>query len=241
MGSRRSIILPASAPTNTQSKPSLDVNNTPLRRLFVLATIRILCRMIPRRGPVLMVSKNLCIKVGFLKQPAEAVTMQFIAKHTSIPVPKVYCAFEPKGCKYILMERVEGHILKDDWLERSAESKGKILAQLKDMIDQLRRIPPPSGQGISNVAGGALFDGYGGEIEDASDANRLVEWHNQYCGKPTFTHGDLSILNIIARGDKVVGIIDWETAGWWPEYWEYTGNILVRGMATRTTSFGETR
>ena len=29
-------------------------------------------------------------------------------------------------------------------------------------------------------------------------------------------------MNIIVRGDKVVGIIDWETAGWWPEYWEYT-------------------
>jgi len=29
-------------------------------------------------------------------------------------------------------------------------------------------------------------------------------------------------MNIIVRGDEVVGIIDWETAGWWPEYWEYT-------------------
>jgi hypothetical protein len=29
-------------------------------------------------------------------------------------------------------------------------------------------------------------------------------------------------MNIIVRGDEVVGNIDWETAGWWPEYWEYT-------------------
>lgn len=27
-----------------------------------------------------------------------------------------------------------------------------------------------------------------------------------------FTHGDLSSLNILACGDKVVGIVDWETA-----------------------------
>jgi len=79
--------------------------------------------------------------------------MQFVAKHTSIPVPKVYCAFERKGYKYILMERVQGHILRDNWLERSAESKEKILAQIKNMVEQMRRIPPPSGQGISNVAG----------------------------------------------------------------------------------------
>lgn len=37
-----------------------------------------------------------------------------------------------------------------------------------------------------------------------------------------FTHGDLSSLNILACGDKVVGIVDWETAGWYPSYWEYT-------------------
>ncbi|WPG99016.1 Hypothetical protein R9X50_00181800 [Acrodontium crateriforme] len=39
---------------------------------------------------------------------------------------------------------------------------------------------------------------------------------------PVFTHGDLSSLNILARGDDIVGIIDWETAGWYPSYWEYT-------------------
>lgn len=39
---------------------------------------------------------------------------------------------------------------------------------------------------------------------------------------PVFTHGDLSSLNILVRSDEVVGIIDWETAGWYPSYWEYT-------------------
>ena len=35
-------------------------------------------------------------------------------------------------------------------------------------------------------------------------------------------HGDLSSLNILVRGDEIVGIIDWETAGWYPSYWEYS-------------------
>lgn len=193
-----------------------------------------------------MLSKKFCIKVGTLKQPAEAATLRFVAENTSIPVPKVYCAFERKGCKYILMERVHGRTLREDWSERSSKSKAKILAQIQNMVDQIRRIPSPHDQGISNVAGGPLFDGrlsggsyhgpfdtvqdfhkylregYEGEREDAHEANSLVESHNRSCGKPKFTHGDLSTLNIIARGDDVVGIIDWETAGWWPEYWEYT-------------------
>ncbi|KAI5455828.1 hypothetical protein BGZ63DRAFT_340010, partial [Mariannaea sp. PMI_226] len=36
------------------------------------------------------------------------------------------------------------------------------------------------------------------------------------------THGDLSSLNILVRGDEVVGVVEWETAGWFPSYWEYT-------------------
>jgi hypothetical protein len=41
-------------------------------------------------------------------------------------------------------------------------------------------------------------------------------------GFTTFTHGDLSSLNILARNDNAVGIINWETAIWFPPYWEYT-------------------
>jgi len=37
-----------------------------------------------------------------------------------------------------------------------------------------------------------------------------------------FTHGDLSSLNILTHGDVVVAVIDWETSGWYPSYWEYT-------------------
>jgi thiamine kinase-like enzyme len=37
-----------------------------------------------------------------------------------------------------------------------------------------------------------------------------------------FTHGDLSSLNVLASGDKITGIVDWETAGWYPSYWEYS-------------------
>lgn len=44
---------------------------------------------------------------------------------------------------------------------------------------------------------------------------------------PVFTHGDLNPSNIFVRGDEVVGIIDWETAGWYPNYWEYTSSWTV--------------
>lgn len=45
----------------------------------------------------------------------------------------------------------------------------------------------------------------------------LISFHDQEWGSPVFTHGDLSSLNM-ANGDIIIGIIDWETAGWMPPY-----------------------
>ncbi|KAK4243140.1 kinase-like domain-containing protein [Corynascus novoguineensis] len=40
-------------------------------------------------------------------------------------------------------------------------------------------------------------------------------------GKPTFTHGDLNTTNLMLRPDGTVVVLDWQTAGWYPRYWEY--------------------
>lgn len=50
----------------------------------------------------------------------------------------------------------------------------------------------------------------------------LINLHDRAWPPLVFTHGDLSSLNILVREDEVVGIIDWETSGWLPSYWEYT-------------------
>ncbi|RAH70030.1 uncharacterized protein BO66DRAFT_438735 [Aspergillus aculeatinus CBS 121060] len=36
-----------------------------------------------------------------------------------------------------------------------------------------------------------------------------------------FTHGDFAPRNILVEGDRVTAVLDWEDAGWYPEYWEY--------------------
>ena len=36
-----------------------------------------------------------------------------------------------------------------------------------------------------------------------------------------FTHADLSPGNIMVDKGHVMGILDWQEAGWYPEYWEY--------------------
>lgn len=49
-------------------------------------------------------------------------------------------------------------------------------------------------------------------------ANKL----RQGSHKLTFTHGDFKAHNILAGDDgHLSGFLDWESAGWYPEYWEF--------------------
>ncbi|KAI1176474.1 kinase-like domain-containing protein [Nemania sp. FL0916] len=80
------------------------------------------------------------------------------------------------------------------------------------------------------------------EMDDAKDREIDQDWHDvakmirQQDGPwppPKFAHGDLNPFNILIRDGKVAAIIDWEFAGWYPHYWEYTsawfGNITKTG------------
>ncbi|KAF5710721.1 kinase-like domain-containing protein [Fusarium mundagurra] len=216
--------------------------------LYNLNKIPCVYRLRKHPGRILLVSSKLCIKATAFTTLTEANTMQFVANKTSIPVPKVHCSFEYKGRVYILMERIRGQDLSQDWTQRSEDSKARILAQMKTFITELRSIPPPEGVGVANVDGGPVFDQRlpdksfwgpfatiqefhrelrrGLELQDGEEAfpglRELVEFHNGPWEGPVFTHGDLSSLNIMAVGNTVTGILDWESAGWMPPYWEYT-------------------
>ena len=141
--------------TSTESQP---IDNTRLRRFLVLAAVKLLKRVVPSHGAVIFISTKLCIKFGPLRHLPEASTMRFIAQHTSIPVPKVYCAFTRKGWTYIAMQKINREILGSEWSKRSDDSRAKILQQLKRMVDEMRNIPPPRGQGVCNIDGGSIWD-----------------------------------------------------------------------------------
>lgn len=196
---------------------------------------------------------NFCIKLGSSVTLSEAHTMRFIARHTSIPVPQVYCAFTHHGKTYILMERIRGETVATRWRSLSDMSKSSIFNQLQQMIHELRSLPSQT-NGVFSIDGGPIHDirlqpsswGPFRTITDfhlslrnnitlesleapnslSSDTvlelKRLITFHESVQRAPVLTHGDLSSLNILIRDDKVVGVIDWDTAGWLPYYWEFT-------------------
>jgi hypothetical protein len=145
------------------------------------------------------------------------------------------------------MERIKGDIIGNGWVRRSEESKAKLLGQLKETIAKMRELQPPENIGVASVDGGTLFDCRDlgptlrfGPFDTTQDFHRylrrgmefdsrlnldvqdFINQQNNNKWPLKFTHGDLSSLNIIVRGDTLVGLIDWETAGWYPSYWEYT-------------------
>ncbi|EJU02363.1 hypothetical protein DACRYDRAFT_79168 [Dacryopinax primogenitus] len=50
---------------------------------------------------------------------------------------------------------------------------------------------------------------------------KLEKTFAKYDNTPTvFTHGDIADHNILIDGGRISGLIDWETSGWMPYYWE---------------------
>ncbi|TVY46266.1 hypothetical protein LOCC1_G004151 [Lachnellula occidentalis] len=77
--------------------------------------------------------------------------------------------------------------------------------------------------------------------QDWRDLREMAAKQDGAWSNLTFTHGDLNPFNIMIRGNQVVSIIDWESAGWYPFYWEYTsawcGNITRKWWQDRVIKF----
>ncbi|KAK3942108.1 serine threonine kinase [Diplogelasinospora grovesii] len=137
----------------------LAINNTRFRRWLTLVALKTTARLYQHCGPCLPISKRLLVKRGRWVHLTEAATMQFLAKNTSIPVPRVYCSFIRKNCAYIVMDRIPGDHLPKNWSNLSEADQASILAQLRRMLQELRSLTlPPGVVGVESCVGGSLRD-----------------------------------------------------------------------------------
>jgi aminoglycoside phosphotransferase (APT) family kinase protein len=91
----------------------------------------------------------------------EAKTLNFIAKRTSIPVPKVYDTWtHPRtpdvGC--LVMERIPGKSLRTQWRRLTSEQQEYVFIQLRPYLQELRKLPQPPPVGRIESLIGACFD-----------------------------------------------------------------------------------
>ncbi|KAI1163059.1 kinase-like protein [Nemania serpens] len=196
--------------------------------------------------PVYKVDSTTVVKSSKRVRLAEAEAMRFVRNNTSIPVPEVYNAYEDEesGHTRIIMEFIEGAELEEVWDTYSAAEKESVVAQLQGYMEELRQF---KGTFIGAIDGSwcddHFFDddrgGYGPfKNEDEFNAGIVKALKQgksrihvdvtcdifQECMKGheiVLTHNDFAPRNILVQGAKVVAIIDWELAGYYPDYWEY--------------------
>ncbi|KAJ0124414.1 protein kinase subdomain-containing protein [Diaporthe amygdali] len=112
----------------------------------------------PHVGHVYPLSRRMVVKTGSDVRLTEAATMKFIAEKTNIPVPRVLSAFLRNGAAYIVMEKIEGQELAKLWHHISDETRANLLGQLRQIVDELRALEPPSEFCVGSCTGGSLQD-----------------------------------------------------------------------------------
>lgn len=141
----------------------------------------------------------------------EAESLRFIRNATDIPVPNVLCDFEDDGAFYLITEYVEGVAMSDLPEEKKAivcEELHKHLATLHALKSE--RLGGPSGIVVPPYR----------VMKDHENDDWQLRPSDQ--AEFVFCHNDLSQQNIVVDPDtlKINGIIDWEYAGFYPEYFE---------------------
>ncbi|KAB8227632.1 aminoglycoside phosphotransferase family protein [Aspergillus alliaceus] len=160
-----------------------------------------------------------------IKGPCKKVeleAMQYVAKRTTVPVPKVFTVYPYHDARiHIEMEYIRGIDLETAWLDGHLshdQKKKHLISEIAGYVNQLRSLEPPHKGFVGSASGEGGLDGrdcaqvFGQEVTDS---------HTRYY-RSCFSHADLAPRNIIIENGKIAALIDWEYGGWYPEYWEYT-------------------
>ena len=176
---------------------------------------------------------------------SEVPNIQFVQEQTSIPVPTVIESWEERKHTLILMRRIPGEPLSNVWSKLTIDEKNKIAKQTAEYLQQLRALQSDKIQCLGGrpVFSNFLFKNEGsnevprgpfasddelwaemerGLNEKIPEAARVRLRQCMPSAMPyTFTHGDLTNVNIMVENGELTGIVDWETAGYFPVWWEY--------------------
>ncbi|OAA68588.1 Protein kinase-like domain protein [Niveomyces insectorum RCEF 264] len=181
--------------------------------------------------------------MGAREHPNEAVAMRFVQANTTIPVPAVIRSDWDR----ITMEYVEGQTLRQAWAVLTPGERATIMDQLRGYVAQLQALAGTQlgrldGQGVVLPS---IIPRSGGPFSTmAAFHTWLVQppkrlptesmyWHQitTQLGSSypiVFTHGDIAARNIMVRDGRIVALLDWEFAGWYPAYWDYV--FALRGL-----------
>lgn len=150
-------------------------------------------------------------RLGKERLQNEAESLRFIRRVSNIPVPTLYGSFEIDGAYFLIMEYVDG-----TGMSQLPEDQKKVVrAELSQHLAVLREIKSDRIGGPSGI----VIPPY--RVMDCTDNDswpRHLSEREDY----VFCHNDLSQQNVIVDPEtlKIKAIIDWEYAGFFPQYFE---------------------
>lgn len=174
----------------------------------------------------------------------EANNIQFLKQKTSIPVPTIVADWEEDNGRYFMItKRIHGQTLEAAWPIMSTDEKERVAKETAEYLLQLRSLQSPQMQSLNGqplysaflfqndygISHGPLSsdDELWKEMEKALEkvpekARQRLQKRMPPASPFTFTHGDLTNVNIIVKDGHLAGIIDWEVSGFYPVWWEFT-------------------
>ena len=166
--------------------------------------------------------------------------MVYVGSITTIPIPRVietHLDGEDNETGWILMEFIPGKQLGEAWPTLRLTARTRAITELRSYLEQLHGIRPPSPGWIGSCLGGPAYDhrldnistcgpfASVAPIKNYPRPERAAYYRNRLSEDfpIVFAHADISWENILVNPmtGAITGIIDWEMAGFWPEWWEY--------------------
>ena len=203
-------------------------------------------RIIVVKGGVDTIAKLVCGAEEF----TEYTTLQYLLKHRpSIPAPRPLGLLRIGRVSIFFTSYLPGMTLEAKWADLAADQKASVRDQLNAILRDLRTMQLPHGMPLGGVAGEGSKDQRRHLRHSTVPIFSVEEFKNFQFSDPkygstlfidflraftpqssyqvVFTHGDLRPENVIVDITEdnqciVIGLIDWEVSGFYPEYYEAT-------------------
>ncbi|KAM5492875.1 hypothetical protein McaMca56_006914 [Microsporum canis] len=194
---------------------------------------------------------GLCLKIGKRVDRNEANALLLIDKMTSIPAPKLigFTRDEKNNVGYLIMTMIPGVPADSVYYRMSYDERIQLAKDLGRHISEYRQIPNPHADYlICDTLGGPTTDhrtdigkicGLYSTEDEFTNFLRRARGPKRQVPVTIFIRKAsqyLHLSNILVLRGKFSGLVDWKSACFTPEYWEYTRAIWAHQGNKRTES-----
>ncbi|KAJ5763138.1 hypothetical protein N7533_001819 [Penicillium manginii] len=174
---------------------------------------------------------NLILKERSIEPPNfESANLRFLSEKTSILIPQTVEEWkEDDGTYFLLTKRIQGHPLNEVWSTLCGADKERIAKQTAEYLIQLRtlhssRMESLNGQPLYNAF--LFINDYGIGHGPLSSGDEL--WAEMSLALTNVPEQVRSKLR--QHQGNLAGILDWESSGYFPVWWEFTAAGIGLGQ-----------